>query len=58
MKNFCVGKRAFSKAGYANSIWVYYVRKVYNFGHGNFKRTPIVSIPLLLDSFFQDEQLS
>ena len=58
MKNYCVGKRAVSKAGYANSVWVYYVRKVYVFSYRNFKRTPIVSILLPLDSFFRDEQLS
>ena len=55
MKNYCVGKRAVSKAGYANSVWVYYARKVYDFGYRNFKRTPIVSIPLPLNSFFRDE---
>ena len=58
MKKYCVGKRAVSKTGYANSVWVYCARKVYNFSHENFKRTPIVSIPLPLDSFFRDEQLS
>ena len=58
MNNFCFGKRAVSKAGYANSVWVYYTRKVYDFGYRNFKRTPILSIPLPLDSFFRDEQLS
>ena len=58
MKNRCVGKRAVSKTGYAISVWVFYARKVSCFGHRNFNRTPIVSIPLPLDSFFRDEQLS
>ena len=58
MKNRCVRKRAVSKTGYAISIWVYYARKVSCFGPINFKRTPIVSIPLPLDSFFRNEQLS
>ena len=48
----------FRKAGYAISVWVLYARKVYDFGYRNFKRTSIVSIPLPLDSFFRDEQLS
>ena len=58
MKNRCVGKRAVSKIGYAISVWVFYARKVSCFGPRNSKRTPIVLIPLPLDSFFRDEQLS
>ena len=52
MKNCCVGKRAVSKTGYAISIWVFYARKVSCFGPRNSKLSPIVSIPLPLDSFF------
>ena len=52
VKNRCVRKRAVSKTGYAISVWVFYARKVSCFGHRNFKRTPFVSIPLPLDSFF------
>ena len=58
MKKYCVGKRAVSKTGYAISVWGFYARKVSCFGPKNSKRTPIVKIPLPLDSFFRDEQLS
>ena len=36
----------------------FYMKKVSFFGPKNSKRTPIASIPLPLDSFFRDKQLS